>query len=147
MSRTPRTHRAVDPRWSGRPLELAEGRARVALATVPEMAADETGLVHGGFLFALADHAAMLAVDEPTVVLAAAEVRLLAPVAVGEELVAEAVVEEGGRRPRVACRVLRGEETVMEGTFHCAVPREHVLARRTREASEAGEPAPGGTAP
>jgi acyl-coenzyme A thioesterase PaaI-like protein len=44
------------------------------------MAADQRGLVHGGFTFGLADYAAMVAVNDPNVVLGAAEVRFLAPV-------------------------------------------------------------------
>jgi len=76
----PQTHLAIDPRLVGTPLEIAEGTAVVALVTVPEMAADERGLVHGGFVFGLADYAAMLAVNHPNVVLGGSEVRLLKPV-------------------------------------------------------------------
>ncbi len=73
------------------------------------MAADERGLVHGGFVFGLADYAAMLAVNHPNVVLASAEVRFLKPVVVGERLVAEAWVEEtDGRKSRVQVEVRAG---------------------------------------
>lgn len=98
--------------------------------------ADERGLVHGGFVFGLADHAAMLAVNEPTVVLAKAEVRFLAPVREGERLVARARVvsadaERG--RPVVEAEVLAqasggaAARPVFTGTFRCAVPERHVL--------------------
>lgn len=101
----------------------------MALATLPEMAADEAGLVHGGFVFGLADYAAMLAVNHPHVVLAGATVRLYKPVAVGERLVAEAEVgETSGRRAKVTVEVLRGGEVVMSGTFDCATLEHHVLA-------------------
>jgi acyl-coenzyme A thioesterase PaaI-like protein len=49
------------------------------------MAVDDRGLVHGGFVFGLADHAAMLAVNDPNVVLGAASTRFLKPVRVGED--------------------------------------------------------------
>jgi acyl-coenzyme A thioesterase PaaI-like protein len=125
------THRAIDRRLCGEPLELAPGRARVELLSLPEMAADERGLVHGGFVFGLADHAAMLAVNHPNVVLGAAEVRFLAPVVVGERLVAEAeVVGEEGRKRRVAVRARRGEAEVFSGLFTCLVPERHVLEGR-----------------
>ena len=107
----PRTHLAIDRRLCGEPLdpgETAAGTARVGLTTVPEMAADAAGLVHGGFVFGLADHAAMLAVNHPNVVLGSAAVRFLRPVAVGERLVAEATVAEtAGRRSRVLVAVRR----------------------------------------
>lgn len=130
----PRTHLRIDRRLCGEPVELAEGVAAVALATLPEMAADEAGLVHGGFVFGLADYAAMLAVNHPNVVLAGAEVRFSRPVAVGELLLARARVAEGtessGRRRRVEVEVRRGEDLVFSGRFDCAVFDRHVLGGR-----------------
>ncbi len=127
----PNTHPAIDRRLCGEPLELGEGTARVALTAVPEMAADARGLVHGGFVFGLADYAAMLAVNHPHVVLAGAEIRFLKPVVVGERLVAEARVEapEGtdGRKSRVRVEVLRDGEAVMSGDFRCITLAQHVL--------------------
>jgi acyl-coenzyme A thioesterase PaaI-like protein len=125
-----RTHLRIDSRLCGEPIELAPGSAVVALTALPEMAADERGLVHGGFVFGLADYAAMLAVDEPTVVLASAEVRFLAPVVVGERLVARAGVSgREGRKSRVRVEVLRDGTAVMSGEFLCVTPAGHVLER------------------
>jgi acyl-coenzyme A thioesterase PaaI-like protein len=122
------THLAIDRRLCGQPLETGEGSATVALEALPEMAADERGLVHGGFIFGLADYAAMLAVNDSHVVLGSAEVRFLKPVGVGERLVARATLEEtDGRRSRVRVEVLRGGEAVMSGTFLCYTLEHHVL--------------------
>ena len=152
MTNEARTHRTIDRALCGEPQEVGGGRARVVLDTEPRMAADEWGLVHGGFAFGLADHAAMLAVNHPNVVLAAAEVKFLRPVRVGERLVAEAELEAsisntaagagpntaagagphpapgGDARPWVAVTVRRGGEPVMSGRFRCYVPERHVLA-------------------
>lgn len=123
-----RTHLAIDHRLCGVPLVLAAGAASVALVTTAEMAADERGLVHGGFVFGLADFAAMLAVNDPNVVLGSAEVKLRKPVEVGERLVAAAHVEEAaGRRSRVRVEVRRGEEVVLSGDFLCFTLDRHVL--------------------
>jgi len=126
-----RTHLGLDRRLCGQPLEVGEGVAVVAFEALPEMAADERGLVHGGFVFGLADHAAMLAVNHPNVVLGSAEVRFLKPVAVGERLEARAAVEEAdGRKSRVRVEVLRAgsaTDVVMAGTFLCFVLERHVL--------------------
>jgi acyl-coenzyme A thioesterase PaaI-like protein len=124
----PNTHRAIDRRLVGEPVELSAGRATVALVTLPEMAADERGLVHGGFVFGLADYAAMLAVNDPNVVLGSAEVRFSKPVRVGERLTARAVVAAAeGRRAQVGVEVLRDGEVVMAGTFSCFTLDRHVL--------------------
>src|SRR5262245_18045714 len=95
-----RTHEKIAAHLCGRPVEIGPGRARVALEASPEMAADARGLVHGGFTFGLADYAAMLAVNEPPVVLASAQVKFLGPVVAGDRMEAEATVErsEGKRR-------------------------------------------------
>ena len=60
----------------------------VKLKTNEKMVADEKGLIHGGFIFSVADYSAMLAVNEPTVVLAGANVKFLKPVIVGDEILA-----------------------------------------------------------
>ena len=124
----PATHLAISPRLVGEPLELGAGTARAALTLLPEMAADDHGLVHGGFAFGLADFAAMLAVNHPLVVLASSTIKFLVPTRVGERLIAEArVVEETGRKRRVQVEVRRGEETVAAGEFLAVVPDRHVL--------------------
>lgn len=123
-----RTHETIDPELCGETRALAEGRATVELTTTARMAADPHGLVHGGFTFGLADHAAMLAVNEPTVVLVGAETRFLAPVAVGETITADAVLESSERRRRrVRVIVTKDGTPVFEGTFDCVVPDRHVL--------------------
>lgn len=122
------THLALSRALCGAPRELAEGRATVELDTLEEMRADEHGLVHGGFVFGLADHAAMLAINAPTVVLGSAETRFLAPVRVGEKLRAEArLTARDGKRHHVRCDVFRDDRAVFEGTFVCFVPSRHVL--------------------
>ena len=153
----PRTHLAIDRRLCGEPLDpagTAAGTARVGLTTVPEMAADAAGLVHGGFVFGLADHAAMLAVNHPNVVLGSAAVRFLRPVAVGERLVAEATVaESAGRKSRVTVEVRRAAaggaggaagagpaagETVMSGEMVCFSLDRHVLEPAGERGDERG---------
>ena len=125
-----RTHLALDPELCGRPTALAPGRATVELTTGAAMAADDRGLVHGGFVFGLADHAAMLAVNEPTVVLGAAETRFLAPAVVGDRLLATAVARPAqARKIIVDVEVTKAGEPVFTGVFTCIVPASHVLDR------------------
>ena len=88
MSPDQRTHEKISAHLCGRAAELGAGHAKVVLDAGREMAADGRGLIHGGFTFGLADYAAMLAVNEPTVVPANAG----APLREGEFL---AVVSDG----------------------------------------------------
>lgn len=123
------THLAIDPQLVGRAVLPEEGKSVVTLETLPEMAADESGLVHGGFVFGAADYAAMTAVNHPNVVLGAAEVKFLKPVRAGETIVARAqVVSEQGKRRLVEVQAFRGDQAVFSGTFTCFVLEKHVLS-------------------
>ena len=95
----------------------------------------EKGVDYKGGLSAfersLADHAAMLAINEPTVVLGSSSVRFLAPVVVGERCVAEATVrEQSGKKHVVEVSVKRGDDVVLQGEMVCFVPPRHVLDRK-----------------
>ena len=124
-----RTHNLTSKRLVGEPVKIAEGYAEVKLKTIDEMKVDEYGLIHGGFTFGLADYAAMLAVNEPTVVLGKAEVKFTKPVKVEDELLAKAkVVEDLGRKKVVHVDVFnQKKEKVLEGKFYCYVLEKHVL--------------------
>jgi acyl-coenzyme A thioesterase PaaI-like protein len=124
-----RTHADIDSRLCGTPQEVGEGFSRIRFEATEEMAADESRLVHGGFIFGLADYAAMLAVNHPNVVLGRAESRFLRPVVVGDELFADAeILERTDNKRLVQVAVKRGDETVFDGEFMCYVLDRHVLA-------------------
>ena len=122
------THLAINPRLVGAVEELAPGRSRVSLTGSGEMAADDRGLVHGGFTFGLADYAAMVAVNDPNVVLGAADCKFLAPVTVGQEMVATAeVAAADGKKRVVEVTVDAGGRPVFQGRFMAFVLPRHVL--------------------
>jgi acyl-coenzyme A thioesterase PaaI-like protein len=123
-----RTHEKIAVHLCGRPVELGARRARLTMEATAEMAADSRDLVHGGFTFGLTDHAAMLAVNEPTVVLASAQVKFLGPVVTGDRVEAEASVERSeGRKRWVTVVVPRDGAPVLEGEFLAIVPATHIL--------------------
>ncbi|MCB9523873.1 MAG: thioesterase [Myxococcales bacterium] len=125
---TPNTHLGIDARLVGTPVELRPGAAVVELQTTPEMTADAQGLVHGGFVFGLADYAAMLAVNDPNVVLGSADLRFVAPVRGGDVVVATAhTTEVKGRKHVVAVTCAVGERPVLTGTLTAFVLDQHVL--------------------
>lgn len=127
----PNTHPEISPSLVGVIVALSEGAATTQLETSAQMAADPQGLVHGGFVFGLADYAAMLAVNDPNVVLGSAETRFTAPVKVGETVTAVAkrtAVDRRKHRVEVVCSV--GETVVMEGVFTTFVLDGHVLQGR-----------------
>lgn len=131
MTITQNTHEKVSTEWVGVPLSLSEGKATVELKTHETMEADGHALVHGGFIFGLADYAAMLAINHPNVVLGGSSTRFLKPVVVGDKLVASAeLVREEGKKRIVEVSVQCGDQMVFTGEFTCFIPRTHVLATK-----------------
>mgnify|MGYP001549558593 CR=1 FL=1 len=128
----PNTHPMIDASLCGEVAELSPGRAVVRLETSAQMVADPQGLVHGGFVFGAVDYAAMLAVNDPNVVLGGADVRFVAPVALGDVVEATArVIERRGKKRVVEVRAAVASREVLTGVMTAFVLEEHVLTSRT----------------
>lgn len=127
----PDTHLGIDRALCGEPVALGEGTATVALHTTPAMGADAQGLVHGGFVFGAADYAAMLAVNDPYVVLGAADTKFTAPVRVGQTVTLTATRTSVDRRKHtIEVTGAVGDTAVFSGTFTTFVLDGHVLDGR-----------------
>lgn len=125
-----KTHNGASSGLIGIPVQIEEGISSITeLLATENMTVDLQGLVHGGFVFGLADYAAMLAVNSPFVVLGSAQVKFLAPVKVGDMMKAYAKVESvQSRRRVVSVEVKVGELTVLSGSFLCIILDKHVLS-------------------
>lgn len=127
------THLGIEASLVGAVTELGDGAATCELECTEIMAADDRGLIHGGFVFGLADYAAMCAVNDPLVVLGAAETRFVAPVAVGDRVVARARrASTSGKKHVVDVSCTVGDAEVMTGRFTCFVLDNHVLEGKSR---------------
>ena len=126
-----KTHLLAHGPLLGTPVEVVDGKsAIVKLVAVENMIVDEEGLVHGGFAFGLADYAAMLAVNDPNMVIGAANVRFTAPVKRGDIMIAEArVVDEVKRKRLIMVDVKVDNKPVLTGELTCFVLEKHVLSR------------------
>jgi len=122
------THLKIDSSLNGSVTQLKEGFAQVTLTTLPVMAADKEGLVHGGFIFAAADYAAMAVVNDPYVVLAKSNTKFIAPVKVGQIVILEATITQtNGNKATVEVTATVEGKTVFSGEFFTAVLKQHVL--------------------
>lgn len=122
------THQEIDQKLCGSPITVEPDFSRIELKTDESMTVDHQGLVHGGFIFGLADYAAMLAVNDPNVVLGSADAKFLKPVKVGDVVIAEAKTGlKKGKKHIVSVTVHRNEEAVFSGEFICFVLDKHVL--------------------
>ena len=124
-----RTHQKLNNILCGNPIELKENYSKLSFITTKDMIVDETNLIHGGFIFGLADYAAMVAINHPNVVLGGANVRFIKPVILGDKLIAEAKLKKvEGKKHVVEVTVNRKEIMILKGDFFCYVPDVHVLS-------------------
>ena len=122
------THLNINTSLCGKVTKLDTNYAEVLLHTTQQMIADAQGLIHGGFVFAAADYAAMSAVNDPFVVLGSSSSKFLAPVKVGDAVLCKAeVVSEKGKKKVVEVQAFVNKELVFEGTFTTFVLEKHVL--------------------
>ena len=124
-----KTHLFADRTLLGTPIDVIDGESAVVRLVVTEnMIVDDMGLAHGGFTFGLADYAAMLAVNDPNVVIGGASVRFTAPVKRGDIMKAVAKVVDINKSKRIVqVDITVSEETVFTGELICYVLRKHVL--------------------
>ncbi len=125
-----KTHKLINQKLCGVPKIIEDDSyCEVELLTDREMIVDETGLVHGGFIFGAADYCAMLSVNHPNVVLASAEVSFLKPTKAGEKLIFKGSVyfKDGKKRKVKVEGINESGEVVFKGDFFCVIPSKHVL--------------------
>ncbi|CAI6163490.1 MAG: Transcription factor FapR [uncultured Sulfurimonas sp.] len=122
------THERVNNDLCGEVLVLERGYVETRLRTIPEMLADDIGLIHGGFIFGAADYAAMLAVNEKNVVLVASTCQFFSPVKFHDEVKFVARVRhKEGRKRNVNVEGYVLDIKVFEGEFKTVVTEHHVL--------------------
>ena len=123
------THNKINTTLCGNPVFTDNGSSQVEMQTDDTMLVDEYGLVHGGFIFGLADHAAMIAVNDPNVVLGGARVKFIKPVQSGQKVIAKAKTETIEGKKHIVTVIVNHDETkVFEGEFNCFVLEKHVLS-------------------
>jgi len=131
------THERINQELCGEVIKIEAGYVELRLTTIPEMLADEVGLIHGGFIFSAADYAAMLAVNERNVVLVGSECQFLSPVKLNNEVnfVARVRHKEGRKRNiHVEGHVL--DIKVFEGEFKTVITERHVLKLKLLDKEE-----------
>jgi len=122
------THKRINQNLNGEVIKLERGYVEVRLETISEMLADDVGLIHGGFIFCAADYAAMLAVNEPNVVLVGSDCQFLSPVKFHDVVnVVARVRHKEGRKRNIHVQAFVLDIKVFEGEFKTVITERHVL--------------------
>jgi len=131
-----RTHSKIRTNLCGTILKLDSGYSKTTLQTTKEMALDDLGLVHSGFIYGAADYAAAVAVNEPNVVIIGAKSKFLAPAKVEDliEFTATAKFEDSRKREIKVCGYIN-DIKVFEGIFQAIVLEHHIFKTKIKNAS------------
>ncbi len=131
------THDSINHALCGDIKTLDRGYAEVVLTTTQEMAVDDMGLIHGGFVFGAADFAAMAAVNETNVVLATSNCQFLAPIKVGDIVIFKAKVQQkDGRKRNVEVEAFSYGVKIFTGLFRAVITERHVLKLKLLQKEE-----------
>jgi acyl-CoA thioesterase len=132
-----RTHEKINNELCGEIVLLENGYVETRLVTIPEMVADDVGLIHGGYIFSAADYAAMIAVNERNVVLVASSCQFLSPVKFHDEVNFIAKVRhKEGRKRNINVEGFVLDIKVFEGEFKTVITDRHVLKLRLLEEND-----------
>ena len=132
------THQKINHDLCGEIEKIDVGYVEIKLVTLPEMVADNMGLIHGGFIFSAADYAAMLAVNERNVVLVACDSQFLSPTKFGDVIIFKAKVRhKEGRKRNVNVTGFVEDIKIFEAEFKTVVTERHVLKLHLLEEEDA----------
>ena len=124
-----KTHKKINSKLCGNVKSLKNNYSLIELQTTLEMVADEHGLIHGGFIFSAADYAAMLAVNDPHVVLGSSESKFLKPVKLHDTVLLEAkVIESYNKKRIITVEAKVSEKLVLVSTLTCFVLDKHIFS-------------------
>ncbi|MDE5591762.1 MAG: hypothetical protein K2I63_02225 [Helicobacter sp.] len=109
--------------------ELKSGRASVLLETSNSMILDKAGLIHSGNIFSSAAYASLLAVNHPNAIVIGAEVKFLAPIELGNEIIFKAeTLQEDTKKREVKVEAFVLNIKIFDAMFYIAVFDKHVLS-------------------
>ena len=122
------THLKIDTNISGECIDLQTDYAKVKLCTKDFMCADNHGLIHGGFIFSCADYCAMLAINDPNVVLAKSNTKFTAPVKLNDIVLFEAnVISSDSFKSEIEVTARVEQKDVFKGVFFTATLKKHIF--------------------
>jgi len=133
------THGKVNQDLCGEIVKMEIGHVETILKATHDMAADDIGLIHSGFIFSAADYAAMLTVNEPNVVLVASDCQFLSPVKFEDEVhIIAQVRHKEGRKRNISVNAFVLNIKVFEGVFKTVITERHVLKLKLADIGNKG---------
>lgn len=119
---------------SGELLELYRNKAVVRFTPNERMIMDESKMIHAGFVFNSASFAAMAAINKKYSVLIAADVKFLAPIELGHEVIFKAEsIQSDTKKCEVKVEGYLLDIKIFDSIFHIAVFDKKIFKLRFKD--------------
>lgn len=124
----------MSPLIVGELLELYRDKAIVKFTPNERMAMDESKMIHAGFVFNSASFAAMAAINKKYSVLIAADVKFLAPIELGHEVIFKAeAIQSDTKKREVKVEGYLLDIKIFDSLFHIAVFDKKIFKLRFKD--------------
>lgn len=125
---------AMSPNVVGELVDLAKNKATVRFAPGDKMIMDDNKMIHAGFVFNSASFAAMAAINKKYSVLIAADVKFLAPIEPGHEVIFKAeALQNDIKKCEVKVEGFLLDIKIFDSIFHIAVFDKKIFKLRFNE--------------
>ncbi|RDU71980.1 thioesterase [Helicobacter aurati] len=108
-------------KFSGELVGLANNLSKVVFTPIPEMCVDSR-LIHSGFVFSSAAHAALTALNKKNSLIIGADVKFLAPIELGHEVIFKAeALQDDTKKCEIKVEGFLLDIKIFYGIFYVAV--------------------------
>lgn len=113
---------AINSDLCGELKDIQEGSAQVVFTTSSIMLSDGEKSIHMGFVFNSASYAALCAINKKNSIIIASDIKFLAPVELGHEILFKAVaLQNGFKKCEVKVEGFLLDIKIFEGMFYIAI--------------------------
>ena len=124
----------MSPSVVGDLVDLQRNKAVVHFVPTDKMAMDESKMIHAGFVFNSASFAAMAAINKKYSVLIAADVKFLAPIELGHEVIFKAeAIQSDTKKCEVKVEGYLLDIKIFDSIFHIAVFDKKIFKLRFKD--------------
>lgn len=126
----------MSPNVVGELIEFYRNKAITRFVPMEKMAMDESGMIHAGFVFNAASFAAMAALNRKNSVLIASDVKFLAPIELGHEVIFKAeAIQNDTKKCEIKVEGFLLDIKIFDSLFHIAVFDKKIFKLRFKDKS------------
>lgn len=134
------TCEAINSDLCGELRDIKEGSAQVVFSASSIMLSDGEKSVHMGFVFNSASYAALCAINKRNSIIIASDIKFLAPIELGHEILFKATaLQNGFKKCEVKVEGFLLDIKVFEGMFYIAIFDKKLFKLKLREDEDARE--------